>query len=79
VVHGAAGATVTLPAGAALHAVLAVPSAGTQVTVTIPGQAADTPPADFPYSEDFKGGIGSGDVVIAGSVSYYRVTYEATS
>lgn len=79
-VNGTAATSVSLPSGARLHSVLVVPSAGGQLTVTVPGQSADTLPADLPYSEDFKGGIVGGvssSVVIAGGVSYYRVTYDA--
>ena len=75
VYRGVAGVTIALAAGERLHSVLVVPSAGGQVTVTVPGQSADQAPVDFPYAEDFKGGIvGAGNLVIAGAVAYYRVT-----
>lgn len=67
--------TIDLAAGERLHSVLVVPTAGGQVTVTVPGAAADQAPIDFPYAEDFRGGLGGPeDVVIAGAVAYYRVT-----
>ncbi len=75
VYRGVAGVTIGLAAGERLHGVLVVPSSGGQVTVTVPGAAADQAPVDFPYAEDFKGGIvGAGNLVIAGAVAYYRVT-----
>lgn len=75
VYRGVAGVTISLAAGERLHSVLVVPSSGGQVTVTVPGQSADQAPVDFPYAEDFKGGIvGAGNLAIAGAVAYYRVT-----
>lgn len=75
VYRGTAAATIDLAASERLHSVLVVPTDGGQVTVTVPGQAADQAPVDFPYAEDFKGGLtGPSDVVIAGAVAYYRVT-----
>lgn len=75
VYRGTSGATIDLASGERLHSVLVVPTASGQVTVTVPGAAPDQAPVDFPYSEDFKGGVGGPtDVVIAGAVAYYRVT-----
>lgn len=79
VARGTAAATVALPAGGKLHSVLVVPTEGGQVTVTVFDDAADQAPPDFPYSEDFSGRLapsGAPNLVIAGDVDYYRVTYE---
>ncbi len=73
--RGTTAGTVSLSAGEKLHSILVMPSSGGQVTVTIPGQAADQCPTDFPYSEDFGGRIvGAGNIVLAGDVDYYRIT-----